>query len=188
MKIDFIQFMARRTYTQRLLRKPLSISPALLHFVQQNAPVSFAAEAIKTSQYHCICKQSGIDDGRRYFEYFLEGELVGICGYQQRKCDPPSVVWGGFSICCTQLSPLIKMQIKFDTIQHIMEHTVAQQFYVETFADRVQSNMLSILEKLNAQKVGELKGFYGPGEDMHIMQLNLQDIRAAYLSMPQSNQ
>lgn len=188
MKHDIMQHMVRRAGAQRLIQKPLVFSPALQQFIHLNAPSSFAMEALETANYHTQCKQSGIDDGRRYFEYFLDDELVGVCGYHQRKCDPPSVVWGGFFITATRSSPLTRMQIKFDSILHILRHTEAQLGYIETYADQSQSNMLAILEKLDARKVGELKDFYGPGVDMQIMQLDLQAMRAKYLPLAASTQ
>ena len=175
MRFDFAR-MAARPNPGRLQRSALTLDqlPAFLH---ANAPTELAHEALATSQYHVRCQAAGIDDGRRYFQYHIEGQRVGLCGYLQRRCDPPHVVWGGFFIAARSLPGLVKMRIQFDTLLHILQHTDATHGYVETFTSPGKSNMQSIWSKLGATDSATLKDFYGQGSDMRIQLIDLQAMR-----------
>lgn len=177
MRLDFAQLIMRSNTTP-LQRSELTLEQ-LEPFLATNAPAALAHEALATSQYHVSCREAGIDDGRRYFQYHINGERVGLCGYHQRRCDPPHVIWGGFFIASRRLPGAMKMRMQFDTLRHILQHTQAHQGYVETYAAPGKSNMHAIWAKLGAVESGTLKDFYGPGSDMCIQRIDLKALRTS---------
>lgn len=167
------QYLNNKGVTKKLT----AFNEQTIHFIETAAPQEWANEAKKTIEFHRKCMNSGFSDGRKYYQYMLNDEIVGLCGYQHRECDPDDVVWGGFYIMSPQASHLLKLSIVSDVALELANHTSYRKIYIEVFADTEKSNMFGLCVSLGLEFVGVLPNFYGPSQDMQIALFDVEHLR-----------
>jgi hypothetical protein len=131
-----------------------------------------------TLSFHLKCLENGIDDGRRFWVYLYDAHHISIAGYQHRASDPKDICWAGWFLVEKKVSPKLKISILGDMLDKCLQHSDFRTLFIEAYAGEAASNIYSIYKKFNLQEVGRLKDFYGHGEDLSIMSLDLDAIRA----------
>ena len=131
-----------------------------------------------TLSFHLKCIGKGIDDGRRFWVYLHNDRHISIAGYQHRASDPRDICWAGWFVVEKKVSPKLKISILGDMLEKCLQHPVFRTLFIEVYGGEATSNIYSIYKKFNLQEVGCLKDFYGHDEDLIIMSLDLDAIRA----------
>jgi hypothetical protein len=131
-----------------------------------------------TLSFHLKCREKGIDDGRRFWVYLQAALHISIAGYQHRASDPRDIGWAGWFLVEKKVSPKLKIAILGDMLEKCLQHPAFRTLFIEVYGGEAASNIYSIYKKFNLQEVGCLKDFYGHDEDLIIMSLDLDAIRA----------
>lgn len=131
-----------------------------------------------TLSFHLKCMEKGIDDGRRFWVYLQEARYISIAGYQHRASDPQDICWAGWFLVEKGVSPRLKISILGDLLEKCLQHPAFKTLFIEVYANEAVSNIYSIYKKFNLREVGRIEDFYGHGEDLMIMSLDLDAIRA----------
>jgi hypothetical protein len=131
-----------------------------------------------TLSFHLQCLEKGIDDGRRFWVYLHDARYISIAGYQHRVSDPQDICWAGWFLVEKKVSPKLKISILGDMLEKCLQHPPFRTLFIEVYGGEAASNIYSIYKKFNLQEVGRLQDFYGRGEDLIIMSLDLEAIRA----------
>ena len=131
-----------------------------------------------TLSFHLKCLEKGIDDGRRFWVYLDDGRHVAIAGYQHRVSDPHDICWAGWFVVAKRVSPKLKISILGDILEKCLQHSAFRTLFIEVYGGETASNIYSIYKKFNLQEVGCIKDFYGRDEDLILMSLDLDAIRA----------
>jgi hypothetical protein len=131
-----------------------------------------------TLLFHLKCMEKGIDDGRRFWVYLHDARHISIAGYQHRVSDPQTICWAGWFLVEKRVSPKLKISILGDMLEKCLQHPAFRTLFIEVYAGEAASNIYSIYKKFNLQEVGRIKDFYGYDEDLIIMSLDLDAIRA----------
>lgn len=63
-------------------------------------------------------------------------------------------------------------------LEKCLQHPAFRTLFIEVYAGEAASNIYSIYKKFNLRAVGRIKDFYGHDEDLIIMSLDLDAIRA----------
>ena len=131
-----------------------------------------------TLLFHLKCMEKGIDDGRRFWVYLHDAHHISIAGYQHRVSDPQDICWAGWFLVGKRVSPKLKISILGDMLGKCLQHAAFRTLFIEVYAGEAASNIYSIYKKFNLLEVGRIKDFYGNDEDLIIMSLDLDAIRA----------
>ncbi len=150
----------------------------IMQLAMSALPESVVRPFESTLSFHLKCMEKGIDDGRRFWVYLYNARHISIAGYQHRVSDPRDICWAGWFLVERKVSPKVKVAILGDMLEKCLQHPAFRILFIEVYGGKAASNIYSIYKKFNLQEVGCLKDFYGHGEDLIIMSLDLDAIRA----------
>lgn len=157
-----------------------------LFFLKNASPPGMFEEASLTLDFHCQCRDNEIDDGRKYWKYIKNNQIMAIGGIHARVWDPDDVCWGGWFIADPALSAAFKMGLLFHVLWHLINNTEYNKLYIEVFADQTQSNVYNIYKKIGLIEKTILENYYGDGQHLALMFLDLKKLRN-YINNNQKN-
>jgi hypothetical protein len=184
-RVSLLSKKIHRTF-EYLVRKGLTKDPVTFDAAQQEFIRTAMVDGLnedtnRTIAFHRKCLNADIDNGRNYWCFIQNEQVVGMSGYHQRIWDPEHIVWGGWFVADPNIAAMAKIGMLLDTLKVLLEETKYSELYIEVFADSTMSNILSIYQSLMFTELSRISNFYGEGQDMVLMKLELNLLREYWL-------
>lgn len=177
---NYLRFTRRIILSERIDVRELTRNdyPPIMQLAMSALPKSVVLLFESTLSFHLKCAEKGIDDGRRFWVYLHDARRISIAGYQHRASDPKDICWAGWFLVGKKVSPKIKISILGDMLEKCLQNPAFRTLFIEVYAGEGESNIYAIYKKFDLQEVVRIKNFYGHDEDLIIMSLDLEAIRA----------
>lgn len=104
-------------------------------------------------------------------------EVVGICGFSPDKYPTPGILWlSWFYVAEDSRGRGVGKALLLHTLARTKE-LGAQKVYLDTSSHRIYARSIQVYERAGFEIEGQLKDYYGKGEDMVILGLDLAPIQ-----------
>jgi hypothetical protein len=177
---DYLQLTRRTFLSKRVEVRGFTQHDYLpiMEVARSALPKSMVLLFESTLSFHLECIEKGIDDGRRFWVYVYDERHISIAGYQHRVSDPQGICWAGWFLVEKGVPAKLKISIIGDMLEKCLQQPAFRTLFIEVYAGEYTSNIYSIYKKFTLQEVCYIKDFYGCDEDLCIMSLDLDEIRA----------
>ncbi len=157
--------------------EPLSFNDEQRDFISLARAKDACDEVLRTLDFHARCLAAGIDDGRRYWCFRKDDQIIGITGYHYRLWDHPDVVWSAWLVVDPSLPALTKIGLTLNNIYVCFTSTQFRAMYIEVLGNGTDSNIYNITKALGMEEVANFRHFHGDGKDMAVMKVNFEELR-----------
>ncbi len=185
-RVELLSKKIQRTYdylvNQNLTKTPVTFDQNQQEFIRSAMVDGLNEDVNRTIAFHRKCLSADIDNGRNYWCFMQNQQVIGMSGYHQRIWDPENIVWGGWFVADPNTSAMAKIGMLLDTLKVLLEETHYSELYIEVFADPNMSNILSIYQSMMFTELSRIKDFYGQNQDMVVMKLELNALREHWLT------
>nr|WP_241390802.1 hypothetical protein [Serratia proteamaculans] len=146
-------------------------------FITSSMTSDACDEVIRTLDFHYGCQRAGLDDGRRYWCFKQEGEIIGLTGYHYRLWDHPDIVWSAWFVAAQDAAAMTKLGMIYNNIYACLTQTKFRIMYIELLGNGTDSNIYNVVKYLGLEEIATFNDFHGLNKDMVIVKVELDALR-----------
>ncbi|HDS9357588.1 TPA: hypothetical protein QH850_000072 [Enterobacter chengduensis] len=167
----------RHLTQKRVMTENLRFDEQQREFISASMARDACEEVIRTLDFHESCQRAGLDDGRRYWCFRQNGEIIGLTGYHYRLWDHPDIVWSAWFVAAPHAPAMTKLGMIYNNMYVCLTQTRFRTMYIELLGDGTDSNIYNIFKALGLQEVATFRHFHGKNKDMVVMKIDLDALR-----------